>query len=119
MIRLAENVPEVDLILGGHDHVYEKKKVNGTFILKSGTDFRQFSKVTLDFNESPVSVNIEAVDVTKSYEPNVELDAVLEKYTSCVGGRGAGLEGPGRHRLGRRQAGLQLREAHDGDRSAQ
>ena len=26
-IRLAENVPEVDLILGGHDHVYEKKKV--------------------------------------------------------------------------------------------
>ena len=26
-IRLAENVPEVDLILGGHDHVYEKRKV--------------------------------------------------------------------------------------------
>ena len=26
-IRLAENVAEIDLILGGHDHVYEKKKV--------------------------------------------------------------------------------------------
>ena len=26
-ILLAENVPEIDLILGGHDHVYEKRKV--------------------------------------------------------------------------------------------
>ena len=26
-IRLAESVPEIDLILGGHDHVYEKRKV--------------------------------------------------------------------------------------------
>ena len=26
-VRLAENVAEIDLILGGHDHIYEKKKV--------------------------------------------------------------------------------------------
>lgn len=26
-IRLAENVDEIDLILGGHDHVYEILKV--------------------------------------------------------------------------------------------
>ena len=26
-IRLAENVEDIDLILGGHDHVYEKQKV--------------------------------------------------------------------------------------------
>ena len=25
--RLAENVKDIDLILGGHDHIYEKKKV--------------------------------------------------------------------------------------------
>ena len=49
--------------------------------MKSGTDFRQFSKVALDFKESPVNVVIEAVDVTKSYEPDVELDSILEKYT--------------------------------------
>jgi hypothetical protein len=28
-IRLAENVDEIDIILGGHDHVYEKKMVRG------------------------------------------------------------------------------------------
>ena len=26
-IKLAENVPEIDLILGGHDHHYEVKEV--------------------------------------------------------------------------------------------
>ena len=31
-VRLAENVAEIDLILGGHDHVYEKKKVPIPFI---------------------------------------------------------------------------------------
>ena len=28
--RLAEYVDEIDLILGGHDHVYEKKMVKRT-----------------------------------------------------------------------------------------
>ena len=56
-------------------------QVNGTFVLKSGTDFRQFSKVTLDFSKEPIQVEIEAVDVTKSYEPDKELDKALEKYT--------------------------------------
>ena len=55
--------------------------MNGTYILKSGTDFRQFSKVTLDFKENPVNVEIEEVNVTKSFEPDVELDSILEKYT--------------------------------------
>jgi 5'-nucleotidase len=27
-VKLAENVDEIDLILGGHDHVYEVNKVS-------------------------------------------------------------------------------------------
>lgn len=80
-IRLAENVPDIDLILGGHDHVYEKKKVNGTYILKSGTDFRNFSVVTLDFSgENGLQVDIASVDVTKEFEPDPELASLLDKY---------------------------------------
>ena len=56
-------------------------QVNGIYILKSGTDFRQFSKITLDFKETPVNVDIDCVDVTRGYKPDVELDSVLEKYT--------------------------------------
>ena len=29
-MKLAENVDEIDLILGGHDHVYEVKQVSNT-----------------------------------------------------------------------------------------
>jgi len=41
--RLAIEAPEIDLILGGHDHVYEKLFINDILTLKSGTDFRNFS----------------------------------------------------------------------------
>merc|ERR1719500_885115 len=83
-IRLAENVEGIDLILGGHDHVYEKHKVNSKFILKSGTDFRQFSKITLDFRHQPLQVDIEAVNVTREYEADTELEAVLSQYSGVV-----------------------------------
>ena len=83
-IRLAENVKGIDLILGGHDHIYEKNKVNGKFILKSGTDFRHFSKITLDFLHDPVQVDIEAVNVTRKYEADSDLEAVLSQYSGVV-----------------------------------
>ena len=43
-MRLAANASEIDLILGGHDHVYEKKEVNGTFVLKSVSEYNIFSQ---------------------------------------------------------------------------
>mmetsp|Transcript_35962 Transcript_35962/g.26712 ORF Transcript_35962/g.26712 Transcript_35962/m.26712 type:complete len:95 (+) Transcript_35962:413-697(+) len=36
---LAKEVPEIDMILGGHDHVFHVEVVNGVLLLKSGTDF--------------------------------------------------------------------------------
>ena len=80
-VRLAEKVPEIDLILGGHNLVYEKRKVNGTYILKSGSDFRQFSTISLDFRESPVAVEIECVEVTKELQPDTELEKCLKQFT--------------------------------------
>ena len=78
--------------------------MNGKYILKSGTDFRNFSVITLDFSgkadadeeqaekseesekkkedSEPVGlqVDISQVDVTKEYEPDAELVSLLEKY---------------------------------------
>jgi len=46
-IKLAERLSPgtVDFILSGHDHFYAHEVVNGTHILRSGTDFRQLSYV--------------------------------------------------------------------------
>lgn len=47
---LAQTVPEIDLILGGHDHVYHQESLNGVFFLKSGTDFEDFSDLRITLN---------------------------------------------------------------------
>lgn len=85
-IKLAENCDDIDIILGGHDHIYEIKQVNGKYIIKSGTDFRQFSKITINFdkagcNDSP-EVMIEEINVTSQFQEDSKLKEKLEKYTS-------------------------------------
>lgn len=86
-VRLAENVDEIDLILGGHDHVYEIKKVNGKHIIKSGTDFRQMSKITLTFNHTRVDVAVEEITLDSRYGEDQDLLKKLEKYTSVMEGK--------------------------------
>ena len=48
--HLAQEVPEIDIILGGHDHLYHVELINEVFFLKSGTDFEDFSDLKVTFN---------------------------------------------------------------------
>ncbi|KAF3931362.1 Apyrase [Dactylellina cionopaga] len=47
-VKLAKELPEglFDIILGGHDHHYAHQIVNGTPVLRSGTDFKNLSYLT-------------------------------------------------------------------------
>lgn len=82
-VKLAEQCPDIDLILGGHDHVYEVQKVNGKLIVKSGTDFRQFSKITINFGHPDCpEVAVEEVNVTSSYAEDAKLKEELEGFSS-------------------------------------
>lgn len=47
MIKLAQEVGEYDLVLGGHDHFYNLDVINETVCLVSGTDFRGFSSINI------------------------------------------------------------------------
>lgn len=83
---LAENVPEIDLILGGHDHDYQVRKVNNKWCIKSGTDFRQFSKIDIKFTESDkyevecTQINVNSYD----FEEEPQLRQELQKYSVVV-----------------------------------
>lgn len=85
-VKLAEQCDEIDLILGGHDHVYEIKEVNGKYIIKSGTDFKQFSKITVNFDKISASgtpeVSVEEISVTSTFAEDQKLKEKLEKYSS-------------------------------------
>jgi 5'-nucleotidase len=49
-VKLAENVKGIDLILGGHDHLIVQEKINDSVIIKSGTNFRNFSIIEIRKN---------------------------------------------------------------------
>ena len=86
--RLAQQVPDIDLILGGHDHDYGVRKVNGTLMIKSGSDFRTFSKIEVVMEEGQGPIfTVEQVDVTSHFPEDQELKQVLNQYTHVMESR--------------------------------
>lgn len=86
-IRLADSVPEIDLILGGHDHDYEIIQRSNSCIIKSGTDFREFSRITLKINPDYRKVKTLACDSNQEQsngkvKPFVGLDI---EQIKCIG----------------------------------
>lgn len=86
-VELAKHCPSIDLILGGHDHVFEVQTVNSIKIIKSGSDFRQFSKIFVSSQRdanNKVEVDVEQVNVTAEYEEDPKLKAELSQYSSKI-----------------------------------
>lgn len=102
-IRLADSVPEIDLILGGHDHDYDIIERPNCYVIKSGTDFREFSIITLKVNPNYVeskqgnsnnrnsSEKIKAVSDLSikrieciNYPPDKNLEMKLDKFVSSI-----------------------------------
>ncbi|KAK3597557.1 hypothetical protein CHS0354_018152 [Potamilus streckersoni] len=72
--RLAESVAEVDIILAGHDHDYNVEMVNGKYIIKSGTDFRNLSKISITLNHSGMAIiDVQRVDLDSSIEEDPDV----------------------------------------------
>lgn len=90
-IELAKRVDEIDLYLGGHDHDYASLEVNGKFVLKSGTDFREFSTIHLNVNldtKKVDQVEIQKIEVTADkYTENEALKSELDKYKTNMESR--------------------------------
>jgi 5'-nucleotidase len=86
--KLAEKTDGmIDIILGGHDHYYAHSFINGTHVLRSGSDFKQLSYIEARRRPSDKSkwdFNIYRRDVVSEIErdpPTVEL---VEKLTSSL-----------------------------------
>jgi 5'-nucleotidase len=85
-------VPEIDLVLGGHDHDYYQSRPGRTWVVKSGTDFRELSRITLTrplpagpapwAERPPVPCTIEHVLVTRAVAPDPEAARLVTFHTA-------------------------------------
>ena len=60
-------------------------QINGRYIIKSGTDFRNMSQITLTFdNNNKVEIGIEEVVIDSSVAEDPEIRKVTEKYQGTL-----------------------------------
>ncbi|KAF2749686.1 5'-nucleotidase-like protein [Sporormia fimetaria CBS 119925] len=72
----------IDIVLGGHDHYYNHKLINGTHVLRSGTDFKQLSHVEVWRKEGGGwDFQISRRDIVKSIPEDKEMVATVDKLT--------------------------------------
>ncbi|KAL8945600.1 MAG: hypothetical protein Q9222_007879, partial [Ikaeria aurantiellina] len=94
-VKLAEKTPGlIDLILGGHDHFYGHQIINGTHILRSGTDFKQLSYIEASRRQrtgttpSPSwDFHITRRDILRSIPPDPPTLQLVDKLTSTLNHR--------------------------------
>jgi 5'-nucleotidase len=86
-IHLARSVPELNLVLGGHDHFYNVQTIGTTTVMRSGTDFRDLTVIdaTLGAGSSDWSIATRHVEVTRAFEPDVE---IVVRECPLIGFRG-------------------------------
>ncbi|KAK3338724.1 hypothetical protein B0H65DRAFT_474530 [Neurospora tetraspora] len=80
---------EIDIILGGHDHFYAHSLINGTHVLRSGSDFKNLSYLEVRRPASPPQpgqpkwdVDIWRRDIYSSIPRDPATDQLVHKLTS-------------------------------------
>jgi hypothetical protein len=86
--KLAEKLPRglVDIILGGHDHYYAHSVINGTHVLRSGTDFKQLSYIEAWRRKDGPGWDFDITrrDIVRTLPSDAETDALVGKLTSAL-----------------------------------
>ncbi|KAL3298516.1 5'-nucleotidase [Colletotrichum asianum] len=84
--KLAEKTDGlIDIILGGHDHYYAHSFINGTHVLRSGSDFKQLSYVEVRKKadgSGKWDFDIERRDIVSSIAEDQETLKLTEELTS-------------------------------------
>jgi 5'-nucleotidase len=92
--RLARECGDIlDLIAGGHDHHYDVKPIapHGCYVLKSGTDFKDLTRLTLAFDDvanGRCRVRVENVSreaVTRSINEDAATKACVDEFLDLLG----------------------------------
>ncbi|KAF2840107.1 ser/Thr protein phosphatase family protein [Patellaria atrata CBS 101060] len=84
--KLAEKVDGIDLILGGHDHFYAHSFINGTHVLRSGSDFKQLSYLEARRKSDEHGWHFEIIrrDIVSEIPQDAKAIEMVEKLTATL-----------------------------------
>ena len=77
----------IDIILGGHDHFYQHSLLNGTHVLRSGSDFKQLSYIEArrqGGGSTKWDFHIVRRDIVSSVKEDVATLQLTEKLTTSL-----------------------------------
>ena len=84
-VRLADSMPQFDLIIGGHSHTLIEKPMieNGVMILQAGANLRYIGKTTLQVkNGKVVDRRDEIIPIARLTRGVAEMQAIVDKYNA-------------------------------------
>ena len=99
-VELVKNVPGIDLVIGGHDHLFAQQQVNGTWITKADADAKSVIvydvtvPMTGPIRTTPVRM---VLDATVPKDPLV--DASVQRWMSTLAAKLGGNEAIGTTRV--------------------
>ncbi|KAG2448378.1 hypothetical protein HYH02_006960 [Chlamydomonas schloesseri] len=88
--KLAAEVPEFHLILGGHDHHYVSGFIepHSNLLVKSGTDFRDLSLIEVEFPNGSTTdpkMSVERLVIDGSVPEDPATKAIVDEYMKLMG----------------------------------
>ncbi len=79
---LADRFPEIDLIMGGHDHIVITESFGETTIVKSGSNGEVIGKVVIDKVGSPKITSVTHIETSSDIAEDPGVVTVVEGYSS-------------------------------------
>ena len=84
-LKLARLYPDIDLIIGGHEHIPIATAVERTFISKAGSDARFVARLDLGRTHSVLEKNYALLPVTPDLPEDPEAARVVADYEQQLG----------------------------------
>jgi len=87
--QFLKDVPDCDLLLGGHDHYYVETDVDGRKLIKSSADFvhTTFLKIWLPNGENGLRIEATKIPVLSSTKEDSEIKAIVDGYEKELVGK--------------------------------
>jgi len=83
--KLSDEVSEIDLILGGHDHEYGCYEGKNSLVIKSGTDFFDFSELQIELkSDSSIEQVVTRHTIDMTSQPDIEMFDLIDQYQKAL-----------------------------------